>query len=211
MIPNLFGLLRAPNRAGTECAGAQSCRAQSCAPNRARPIVRAQSCAPNRARPIVPRPIVRAQSCAPNRARPIVPRPICSRHGQYGTESAILGRSDRVRLCNEFPTLLVVCICVSVVIVLLLLAVVVFILYRRRRENNRIIFLLAGSGYQQESDSDKLSVTVSTSYRQDASSRDNGWRNIVKQNPVNSANYAISTKAASPASAAGGQNKAGKR
>uniref|UniRef100_A0A914I9U2 MIR domain-containing protein n=1 Tax=Globodera rostochiensis TaxID=31243 RepID=A0A914I9U2_GLORO len=43
MIPILFGLLRAPNRAGTERAGAQSCRAQSCAPSRARPIVRAQS------------------------------------------------------------------------------------------------------------------------------------------------------------------------
>uniref|UniRef100_A0A914HEJ3 Uncharacterized protein n=1 Tax=Globodera rostochiensis TaxID=31243 RepID=A0A914HEJ3_GLORO len=53
MIPILFGLLRAPNRAGTERAGAQSC-----APNRARPIVRAQSC--------------RAQSCAPNRGAPFL-------------------------------------------------------------------------------------------------------------------------------------------
>uniref|UniRef100_A0A914GSK8 Uncharacterized protein n=1 Tax=Globodera rostochiensis TaxID=31243 RepID=A0A914GSK8_GLORO len=42
MIPILFGLLRAPNRADTERAGAQSCAPNRDAPNRA-----------NRARPIV--------------------------------------------------------------------------------------------------------------------------------------------------------------
>uniref|UniRef100_A0A183CHG6 Signal peptide protein n=1 Tax=Globodera pallida TaxID=36090 RepID=A0A183CHG6_GLOPA len=72
----------------------------------------------------------------------------------------------------------------------------------------------SGSGYQQDSDSDKLSV--STSFRQEANSvRDNGWRSIVKQGPVNryasATNYANTTKAASPKKAAGGQNKAGKR